>query len=478
MANQEQVDLLKQGIKEWTQWRTENPDVEINLSEANLQNASLYCFNLEYANLENAALENAGLSYANLYNVTLKNANLYNAELYDVKLNFANLDKVDLRNANLEHSDLHRASFKNANLENARLTFTKLNPANLKNARLGSANLCRANLEDAIFENADLSNTFLIEVNALKTSFKGATLTGACIADWHINSKTNFEDVVCDYIYLKWDREKQEPTERRPSDPNRNFAKGEFTKLFQQARETVDLIFSEGIDWQAFLTSYQNVQLESDHGELDIRAIEKSPDGSFVIRVEVPEDTNKADLESQFYERYEGELKRLEGVYQQQLQAKDREIDSYRRESANMTEIAKLLASRPITVEAKAVAGDNIKQSGNFGIGHMSGGEIQSGAKVAGVYNEAEKQNLQTAACEIQSLLDQLDKDYGNQTAVEKMAVATEIVKAVDKNTKLKTLLTSLKSGSMAALDSFLDHPAASFVITFLDTWHQEQLDG
>ena len=143
-----------------------------------------------------------------------------------------------------------------------------------------------------------------------------------------------------------------------------------------------------------------------------------------------------------------------------------------------MNEIAKLLASRPITVETKAVAGDNIKQSGNFGIGHMSGGEIQSGAKVAGVYNEAEKQNLQTAAREIQSLLDQLDQDYGNQTAVEKMAVATEIVKAVDKNTKLKTLLTSLQAGSMAALDSVLDHPAASFVITFLDTWHQEQLDG
>ena len=453
MANQEQVDLLKRSVEEWNQWRTANPNMRIDL-----RNADFEKINLRNANLYLANLRNANLYLANLKNANLKNANLENAKLNSAKLMFAKLNS--------------------ANLNCASLISVNLYSANLSSAKLISANLEDTNFKAANLNNANLSNTLLKAVTALGASFKGATLTGACIEDWHINSSTNFQDVVCDYIYLKCDWRRRKPSERRPSDPNRNFAPGEFVKLIQKANETVDLIFSEGIDWQAFFTSYQNVQLKSDHCELDIRAIEKSSDGSFVIRVEVPEDTNKADLESQFYERYEGELKRLEGVYQRELQAKDREIDSYRRESTNMNEIAKLLASRPITVEAKAVAGDNIKQSGNFGIGYMSGGEIQGGAKVAGVLNEAEKQNLQTAAREIQSLLDQLDKDYGNQTAVEKMAVATEIVKAVDKNTKLKTLLTSLKSGSMAALDSFLDHPAASFVITFLDTWHQEQLDG
>ncbi len=41
-------------------------------------------------------------------------------------------------------------------------------------------------------------------------------------------------------------------SDRRPHAPNKIFAPGEFAQLFQKALETVDLIFSDGIDWQAF----------------------------------------------------------------------------------------------------------------------------------------------------------------------------------------------------------------------------------
>jgi hypothetical protein len=41
-----------------------------------------------------------------------------------------------------------------------------------------------------------------------------------------------------------------------------NFDPGEFTKLFQKARVTVDLIFLHGIDWQAFLVSFQHYRLK------------------------------------------------------------------------------------------------------------------------------------------------------------------------------------------------------------------------
>ncbi len=36
------------------------------------------------------------------------------------------------------------------------------------------------------------------------------------------------------------------------------------------------------------------------------------------------------------------------------------------------------------------IEGDYYEQKGNFGIGHMSGGEIKGNAKVAGVINEKE----------------------------------------------------------------------------------------
>ncbi|MGC1247713.1 MAG: Uma2 family endonuclease, partial [Spirulinaceae cyanobacterium] len=83
--------------------------------------------------------------------------------------------------------------------------------------------------------------------------------------------------------------------------------------------------------------------------------------------------------------------------------------------NTNLTEMVKILGSRPINVEAKAMAGDNIRQQGNFGIGNMSGGEIKD-SKVAGVINEAEQQNLAQAAAEIQRLLEQLENSYSTET--------------------------------------------------------------
>ena len=64
--------------------------------------------------------------------------------------------------------------------------------------------------------------------------------------------------------------------------------------------------------------------------------------------------------------------------------------------------------------------GDTYKQSGNFGIGHMSGGNIQGGAKVAAKINEAEQQNIAKAAQEIQQLLEQLSQTYPTQTLTQK----------------------------------------------------------
>jgi hypothetical protein len=41
MANQEQLDILKQGVQVWNQWQAENLDVQIDLMYANLMYADL-----------------------------------------------------------------------------------------------------------------------------------------------------------------------------------------------------------------------------------------------------------------------------------------------------------------------------------------------------------------------------------------------------------------------------------------------------
>jgi tetratricopeptide (TPR) repeat protein len=119
-----------------------------------------------------------------------------------------------------------------------------------------------------------------------------------------------------------------------------------------------------------------------------------------------------------------------------------------------------------------------IIQSGNFGIGHMNGGMIAPRAKVAGIINEAEQQNLAEAAAEIQQLLEQLEQSYPANTTTGTMQIATETISQIDRNPTLKArILNALKAGGVAAFEQFLNHPAASFVIAALEEW-QTHLPG
>ena len=47
MAEAELLRLLKRSVEEWNDWRAENPEVAINLQEANLLGANLEGVNLE-----------------------------------------------------------------------------------------------------------------------------------------------------------------------------------------------------------------------------------------------------------------------------------------------------------------------------------------------------------------------------------------------------------------------------------------------
>ena len=41
MANEEQLSILRQGVEVWNEWREENPNVKINLSNADLSRINL-----------------------------------------------------------------------------------------------------------------------------------------------------------------------------------------------------------------------------------------------------------------------------------------------------------------------------------------------------------------------------------------------------------------------------------------------------
>jgi TIR domain/Pentapeptide repeats (8 copies) len=171
MAKPEHLQILRQGLKAWNQWRSENIDITPNLAMAalgGLRKAALREFNLHGANLYGANLRKAALAGADLSGAT----NLYGANLTRANLQETNLRRVFLEGAALNGAALTRADLRDANLRKADLT-----EANLHEANLVGANLVGANLSWVILYGTVFGDTSLTTVQGLETCHHHAPST-------------------------------------------------------------------------------------------------------------------------------------------------------------------------------------------------------------------------------------------------------------------------------------------------------------
>jgi uncharacterized protein YjbI with pentapeptide repeats len=144
MADEKQREILIRSVDVWNKWREDNPDVEIDLNNADLMGTNLKAANLQKAHLSDADLVLADLSNADLTGVHLTGANLSGATLLR-----ANLGKADLRRATLTMADLSNADFTgavlaNVNLSGADFTETNLADTSMMNTILGNIDLSRS----------------------------------------------------------------------------------------------------------------------------------------------------------------------------------------------------------------------------------------------------------------------------------------------------------------------------------------------
>ncbi|ACB54147.1 rfrA family pentapeptide repeat [Crocosphaera subtropica ATCC 51142] len=236
-------------------------------------------------------------------------------------------------------------SYQGLNLKGAYLT-----GADFKQADLTEADLCNGMLQGANLEGVNLT-----KVQALGTDFRETKLTGACgLETWNIDSNTRLEKIDCQFIYLLSGNR-----ERRPN--SGYFQPGEFPKLFQEVVDTVDLIFRKGVDWKAFLTAFNQLQIEQEGKTLEIRSIENKGDGFIVVKVNVSPDANKEQIHDSFVQNYELALKTIEEKYQAELRGRQGQIElyrqqleyerqHYRKQNANLQKIIDLLANQPVNV--------------------------------------------------------------------------------------------------------------------------------
>ena len=293
----------------------------------------------------NADLTDADFTGATLKNTDFRKANLTRTRFYEAKkLDFARVDDSILTKLAvlklLVTGNGRGKSYAGANLKGANLIGADLKEANLKDAYIS----------EATFQGACLEGANLTLAQAVGTDFTSAQMTGACVEAWNIESTTKLDNVDCRFVYLlEYPKPETNDRERRPS--SGDFQPGEFTKLFEEVLNTVDLIFRDGIDWKAFVNAFKKVQVENEDTELALQSIENKGDGVVVVKVGVSDGADKEKIHNDFTQSYQLALQAVEEKYKAQLQAKDEQIVIYRQQSGDMKEIISLLANKPINVQ-------------------------------------------------------------------------------------------------------------------------------
>ncbi len=201
MANQECLDIIRQGAGVWNQWRNDQGQVYFDLSEADLSNMDLrgidlngvylHLVNLRNADLSGSDLYRAYLSEANLIATRLDNANLHMANLSQATLDEASLDGANLSRADLREAQMHKvqaekAVFRGADLSNANLSQADLHASDLHEARVNGARLDGANLSQCDLHTLDLEGMDLREADLGWSDLSGVNLSDADLQYAHL----------------------------------------------------------------------------------------------------------------------------------------------------------------------------------------------------------------------------------------------------------------------------------------------------
>lgn len=150
MANEEQLAILRQGVGEWNEWRKKNPDVNVDLTGANFDEAEM----------SGADLRDANMSEAYLHGAILIEADLFRANLFKAELSMASLGMANLTNA-----DLHAADLSDVDLVGANMSGAKLTEANLYEANLYLTNFLQCEMKDTLLSEATCHGTIFMDVD-------------------------------------------------------------------------------------------------------------------------------------------------------------------------------------------------------------------------------------------------------------------------------------------------------------------------
>jgi len=171
MANQQHLDILKQGVEIWNKWRVNflgiEPDMigvdlsrtdlsKANLSRTNLSKANLRSSRLFEANLSDANLSEADLSSTDLRGAILIRADLFSATLIGVKLDRADFSQATMMSTILGELDLSMVR----GLENV----THFEPSIIS---IDTVYRSQGKIPDVFLQGAGVPETFITYIHSL-----------------------------------------------------------------------------------------------------------------------------------------------------------------------------------------------------------------------------------------------------------------------------------------------------------------------
>jgi uncharacterized protein YjbI with pentapeptide repeats len=153
MADEKQLEILKQGVENWNQWRNNNNSFDLagaDLSGADLRGAIFVNGDLSETDFRGADLTDAVLSVVDLINADLRGATLSGTHFTAVNLSGADLTEANLVGADLDEVNLTGAHLRGAALWKADLWRVNLTGTDLTESRIGRTTFSYSDLSSSL----------------------------------------------------------------------------------------------------------------------------------------------------------------------------------------------------------------------------------------------------------------------------------------------------------------------------------------
>ena len=121
-------------------------------------------------------------------------------------------------------------------------------------------------------------------------------------------------NIICEYVYLQNCSKGRYPQ-------NRDFEPKEFTKIFQEIDNTIELVFHNGINWRAFANAFKesNVQIYNTKGEeIFLREYKALDDGLIILTISIPDGLNEDKIKDNLIHQYKLKIAEFKGTIKAQ----------------------------------------------------------------------------------------------------------------------------------------------------------------